>query len=64
MRKIGAALDEARDILSRAYFFAERDMTNREFSVRDETYRSIRHSFSYIAKRLKKRNIHTEPLHV
>ena len=62
MYKAGQKMDQARDVVVRAYHYMEEDVVNREFSVQDATYTEMRRLFSSVAKRIRTRNIETVPL--
>ena len=62
MYKAGQKMDQARDVVVRAYHYMEEDIVNREFSVQDATYTEMRRLFSSVAKRIRTRNIETIPL--
>ena len=58
-RKLGRALDIARDTLVRAYHYVEQDLDNRAFEVRSEVYEEMCEIYTKIAKRLEGEDVMT-----
>ena len=64
MRKAGRALDNARDVLARAYHYLEQDIEHRAFDVRPETYEEMRKMYTRVAKRMEAEDVHVEHLKI
>ena len=63
-RKMGRALDIARDTLVRAYHYVEQDLDNRAFEVRSEVYEEMCEIYTKIAKRLEGEDVMTGHLKI
>ena len=60
MQEMGLTLNDARDALVRAYHYLEKDIDNRMFSIKPETYEEMGSKYSYIADTMKEENVRTE----
>ena len=62
MRDMALALNDARDTLVQGYHYLEKDIDNRVFAVRQETYDEMGKMFTLVADRMKAEDVRTERL--
>ena len=62
MRDMALALNDARDTLVQGYHYLEKDIDNRSFAVRMETYDGMSEMYSFIAEAMEIEAVKTERL--